>query len=93
VGAFVLMGQIDGEGDGGDGVLFCLIAISDTKGEAQVADADPVDGDAAVVVLVLRVGKGSHRKRGEKNPTVTWRQQWERRFQRATEAAKIKASG
>jgi hypothetical protein len=45
VRAFVLVRQINGEGDGGDGVLHGLIAIADAQGEAQAADADPVDGE------------------------------------------------
>lgn len=93
VGAFVLMRQVDCECDGGDRVLLRLIAVSDAEREAQIANADPINRDATVVALVLRVCESSHRKKGEKKiPLSPGGQQWERGYQVATGATVIKAS-
>jgi FAD/FMN-containing dehydrogenase len=70
------MRQVHGHGHGGDGVLRAVLAVSDDQGELNAADADAVDGQAAVVVLGLGVGEIHEKRVGKKNPTVTGRQQW-----------------
>jgi hypothetical protein len=57
VGAFVLVGEVDRHGDGGDGVLGAKFAVGDGEGELDAADADAVDGEAAVVEFGLGVGE------------------------------------
>jgi hypothetical protein len=60
VRALELMREINGKGNGGDGVLHGGITVADAHGEAQAADADPVDGQTAVIKLALRVLEGGH---------------------------------
>jgi hypothetical protein len=57
VGALVLMGEVDCHRDGGDGVLGAVLAVGDGEGELDAADADAVDGKAAVVEFGLGVGE------------------------------------
>jgi hypothetical protein len=52
-----MMGQIDGQGDGGDGVLGMVRLVEDGDGVAQVFDADAVNGDLAVIDFALGVFK------------------------------------
>jgi hypothetical protein len=60
VGAFELVRQVNGEGNGGDCVLHGGITVADAHGEAQAADADAVDGQTAVVAFALRILEGGH---------------------------------
>jgi hypothetical protein len=60
VRAFELVRQVNGERDRGDGVLHGGIAVTNAHGEAQAANADAIDGQAAVVAFVLRVSEGGH---------------------------------
>jgi hypothetical protein len=76
VGAFVVVRQIHGHGNGGNGVLRALLAVGDDQRELEATDADAVDGQAAVVVLGLGVGESHKGVSRKKNPTVTGRQQW-----------------
>ena len=55
VGPFVMVREIDGEGDGRDGVLRPVGLVEHGDGVAQVFDAHAVDGDLAVVGLALGV--------------------------------------
>jgi hypothetical protein len=55
VGPFILMGQIDIHIDGGDRILRSLTAIANGYRVSQIFDADLVNGDVAVVALILRV--------------------------------------
>ena len=75
VGAFVMMRQIHGHIDHGDGVLGGLVTIPNAERETDIFDADAVDGDAAVVTLILRVFERGHGK--NKIPLLRG-QQWER---------------
>jgi hypothetical protein len=68
VGALVVMGQIDGEGDGRHSVLHLLIPISDLKRVAEVANADPIYRDVAMVTFVLGVFQGHGSERGARCP-------------------------
>jgi hypothetical protein len=78
VRAFLLMRQIDGEGDRGHGVLHGAIAISDAQGEAQATNAHAVDGKLAVVAFALGVSKGGHgRKSWETKIPLPPEQQWD----------------
>ena len=49
VGALELVGQIDGERDGGDGVLGGAGTVTDDDGIAETLDADLVDAEVAEV--------------------------------------------
>ena len=64
VGALKLMGEINGEGDGGDGVLGRVGPVTNNDGIAEAFDADLVDSQIAEVgrglgiVQGVRMGKG-----------------------------------
>lgn len=75
VGAFVLMRQIDGHVYRGDGVLDLLVSVTNAEWEADIFDADAIDGNLAFVTLILRVFERGHG--GNKNSHCCGGQQWE----------------
>ena len=58
VRAFELMGKIDGEGDGGDGVLGRMGPVTNHDGIAEAFDADFVDSQVAEVGRGLGILQG-----------------------------------
>ena len=52
VGAFELVGEVDGEGDGGDGILGGVSTVADDDGVAKSFDADLIDPK------ISRIGRG-----------------------------------
>jgi len=58
VGAFKLVGKIDGKGDGGDGVLGCMGPIPDDDGVAEAFDPDFVDPQVTEIRGSLSILKG-----------------------------------
>ena len=58
VGPLELMGKIDGEGDGGDGVLGRMGPVTDHDGISEAFDADFVDSQVAKVGRGLGVLQG-----------------------------------
>lgn len=64
VGAFELVGEIDGEGDGGDGVLGGVSAIADEDGVAQAFDADLINAQVAGIGGRLGIVEGIRIARG-----------------------------
>jgi len=60
VRSFVVMGEIDREGDGGHGVLSRVRLVSHRHWKAQAFDPNPVDRNIPVVFLVLDVGELLH---------------------------------
>ena len=58
VGALELMRKIDGEGDGGDGVLGRMGPVTDHDGISEAFDADFVDSQVAKVGRGLGVLQG-----------------------------------
>ena len=58
VGALELMGEIDSEGDGGDGVLRRVGPVTNNDGIAEAFDADLVDSQVAKVGRGLGVVQG-----------------------------------
>jgi len=64
VGAFELVGEIDGEGDGGDGVLGRVGAVADEDGVAETFDADLIDPEISGIGRGLGVLKGLSLGRG-----------------------------
>ena len=59
VGALKVVGKIDGEGDGGDGVLSGVGAVADDYGVAKSFDADLIDPEIAEVRGGLGVVQGT----------------------------------
>ena len=55
VSAFVLMRQIDRHVHRGNGVLGHLVAVANAKREADIFDANAINGDFAVIAFILRV--------------------------------------
>jgi hypothetical protein len=43
VSAFELVGEVDSEGDGGDGILGSVSSVADDDGVAESFDADLID--------------------------------------------------
>ena len=68
VGAFEVVGEVDGEGNGGDGVLRFARFVANLHGVAEGADPDAIDGDLAVVGFVLGIFEwsGVGRRNGHK---------------------------
>lgn len=60
VRAFVVLGKIDGERNGGDGFLRAARFFADFYGKAEIFHADAIDRDVAVVFFVLSVGEFLH---------------------------------
>ena len=58
VGALVLVGQVDGEGEVADGLLRLLVAVPDDHGVLELGDAGGAEGDAALVGGGLDVNHG-----------------------------------
>jgi hypothetical protein len=52
VSAFELVGKVDGEGDGGDGILGSVSTVADDDGVAESFDADLIDPK------ISRIGRG-----------------------------------
>jgi hypothetical protein len=55
-----MMRQIHGHIDNGHGVLSGLITVADAEWEAHIPYTDAVDGNAAIIMLVLRVFESWH---------------------------------
>jgi hypothetical protein len=64
VGAFELVGEVDGEGDGGDGILGGVSAIADDNGVAESFDADLIDPEISGIRGGLGVWEGIGMGRG-----------------------------
>jgi hypothetical protein len=54
------MWQVHGHFHRGDGVLGGLIAIPDAQREAHILHTDAVDGQPALIALILRIFKRRH---------------------------------
>ena len=64
VGAFELVGEVDGEGDGGDGILGGVSTIADDDRVAESFDADFIDPEVAGIGGGLGVWQGIGMGRG-----------------------------
>ena len=64
VGAFELVGEVDGEGDGGDGILGSVSAVADDDGVAESFDADLIDPEISGIGRGLGVWEGIGMGRG-----------------------------
>ncbi len=65
VSAFELVGEVDGEGDGGDGILGSVSTVADDDGVAESFDADLIDPEISGIGRGLgvweRIGMGRGR--------------------------------
>jgi len=64
VGAFELVGEVDGKSDGGDGILGGVSTVADDDGVAESFDADLIDSEVAGIGGGLGVWKGIGMGRG-----------------------------
>ena len=64
VSAFELVGEVDGEGDGGDGILGSVSTVADDDGVAESFDADLIDPEVAGIGGGLSVWEGIGMGRG-----------------------------
>jgi len=64
VSAFELVGEVDGEGDGGDGILGSMSTIADDDGVAESFDADLIDPEIPRIRGGLGVWEGIGMGRG-----------------------------
>jgi hypothetical protein len=64
VSPFELVGKVDGEGDGGDGILGSVSAVTDDDGVAESFDADLIDPEVAGIWGGLGVWEGIGMGRG-----------------------------
>lgn len=64
VGAFELVGEVDGESDGGDGILGGVGAVANDDGVAEVFDADFIDAEIAGIGGGLGIVEGVGYARG-----------------------------
>ena len=64
VSAFELVGKVDGEGDGGDGILGGVSTVADDDGVAESFDADLVDPEIPGIGGGLGVWEGIGMGRG-----------------------------
>ena len=59
VSAFELVGEVDGEGDGGDGILGSVSAVADDDGVAESFDAYLIDPEISGIGGGLSIVQGS----------------------------------
>ena len=64
VSAFELVGEVDGEGNGGDGILGGVSTVADDDGVAESFDADLIDPEVAGIGGGLGVWEGIGMGRG-----------------------------
>ena len=64
VSAFELVGKVDGEGDGGDGILGGVSTVADDDGVAESFDADLIDPEISGIGRGLGVWEGIGMGRG-----------------------------
>ena len=64
VSAFELVGEVDSEGDGGDGVLGGVSTVADDDGVAESFDADLIDPEISGIRGGLGVWEGIGMGRG-----------------------------
>ena len=64
VSAFELVGEVDGEGDGGDGILGSVSTVADDDGVAESFDADLIDPEISGIGRGLGVWEGIGMGRG-----------------------------
>ncbi len=64
VSAFELVGEVDGEGDGGDGILGGVSSVADDDGVAESFDADLIDPEISGIRRCLGVWEGIGMGRG-----------------------------
>jgi hypothetical protein len=64
VSPFELVGEVDGEGDGGDGILGGVSTVADDDGVAESFDADLIDPEISGIGRGLSVWEGIGMGRG-----------------------------
>jgi hypothetical protein len=64
VSAFELVGEVDGKGDGGDGILGSVSTVADDDGVAESFDADLIDPEISGIGRGLSVWEGIGMGRG-----------------------------
>jgi len=64
VSAFELVGEVDSEGDGGDGILGGVSTVADDDGVAESFDADLIDPEISGIGRGLGVWEGIGMGRG-----------------------------